>query len=281
MDDDSPSGSTLDTLRTVEFRLNLKGYNVDEVDEYLEKAAVEAEALHEQLRQMTERVRQASDRIAELEAGRREPAPAPVDREPPVSDDALQRTLLLAQQFVDQTKRQSEAEAADVVAKAEEQARLTVSKAEERARVLTTEAQQHLREEVASLESMRGQLTTDVESMARHLEKERNRLRDALAEMLKWVEENVQPANALMAARQRPADAPRPAAAPARPPEALGSAGAARDPEAEVASAAASSLTKPEGATPPPRKLLPDDGAADEGKGQVLDLRGPTPGDRP
>ncbi len=63
MDSAQPTQSTLETLRTVEFRLGLKGYNVDEVDEYLEKAAVEAEALQEQVRQMTERLRQASERI--------------------------------------------------------------------------------------------------------------------------------------------------------------------------------------------------------------------------
>ena len=34
--------------------------------------------------------------------------------------------------------------------------------------------------------------------MARHLESERNRLRGALSEILKWVDENVQPANSLM-----------------------------------------------------------------------------------
>ena len=38
MDNSQSPTSTLDTLRTVEFRLGLKGYNVDEVDEYLDKA---------------------------------------------------------------------------------------------------------------------------------------------------------------------------------------------------------------------------------------------------
>ena len=42
MDNSQAPSSILDTLRTVEFRLGLKGYNVDEVDEYLDKAAQEA-----------------------------------------------------------------------------------------------------------------------------------------------------------------------------------------------------------------------------------------------
>src|ERR1035437_5052770 len=57
------SKSALDSLRTVEFRETLKGYHRDDVDEYLEKAAVEAEGLQEQLRQTSERLRQEVDRI--------------------------------------------------------------------------------------------------------------------------------------------------------------------------------------------------------------------------
>jgi DivIVA domain-containing protein len=53
------SQSALDSLRTVEFRETLKGYHRDDVDEYLEKAAVEAEGLQEQLRQSGERLRPA------------------------------------------------------------------------------------------------------------------------------------------------------------------------------------------------------------------------------
>jgi membrane protein involved in colicin uptake len=110
-----------------------------------------------------------------------------------LSDETLQRTLLLAQRFVDQTKRESEAEAAAIVARAEEQAS-----------EMRTEAQQSLREDVARLEASRTQLAADVESMARHLESERNRLRGALSEILKWVDENVQPANSLMGVRPKP-----------------------------------------------------------------------------
>ncbi len=207
MESPHPSPSVLETLRTVEFRLGLKGYNVDEVDEYLEKAAVEAEALQEQFRQGNERLRQATERISQLEAERRSAPGAPaVAAAAAVSDDALQKTLLMAQKFVDQTKRESEAEAAEVVAQAEEAARATLAQAEEQARQLTTDADRRLREEVTRLEAMRGQLAADVESMARHLEGERTRLRTSLAEILKWVEENIQPASSLMALRSHDED---------------------------------------------------------------------------
>jgi cell division initiation protein len=223
MDSATPSQTTLETLRTVEFRLGLKGYNVDEVDEYLEKAAVEAEAMYEQLRQAQERLRSASERISQLESQRHE-QPAPLAAAPaadPVADESLARTLLLAQRFVDQAKRESEAEAAAIVAQAEGRARAALEQAEERAREMATESEHRLREEVTRLEGLRGQLASDVENMARHLESERTRLRSALSEVLKWVEDNVQPAASLMATRPRQVDVPKPASASgARPVEA-------------------------------------------------------------
>jgi DivIVA domain-containing protein len=240
MDSAPASSSILDTLRTVEFRLGLKGYNVDEVDEYLDRAAQEAEALQETVRQQNERLRQAGDRIVQLEKDVRDasaqpqpavapaapapvaPAPAPVPVaaavattaavDLPPSDETLQRTLVLAQKFVDQIKRESEAEAAATVAQAEEKARTTIAAAEAAAITLQSESQRQVREEVARLEATRTELATDVESMARHLESERNRLRDALTEILNWVDENVQPANALMGVRPKASPSPQPAA---------------------------------------------------------------------
>ncbi len=230
MDNSQAPASILDTLRTVEFRLGLKGYNVDEVDEYLDKAAQEAEGLQEHVRQLNERLRQASERIAQLEREKRaapavaaaEGGAAATAADTALSDETLQRTLLLAQKFVDQTKRESEAEAAAVVAQAEETARAAIAAAEATAAQLQTETHQKLREEVSRLESTRTELAADVESMARHLESERNRLRGALSEILKWVDENVQPANSLMGVKPKPVPAEKVGVEPssAGPPEA-------------------------------------------------------------
>jgi DivIVA domain-containing protein len=244
MDSSPAATSILDTLRTVEFRLGLKGYNVDEVDEYLDRAAQEAEALQENVRQLNERLRQAGDRISLLEREKRsapveEPAPvaatAPAALEVAPSDETLQRTLILAQKFVDQIKRESEAEAASTVAQAEERARSAVARAEEAARTLQADSQKQVRDEVTRLELTRNELAADVESMARHLESERNRLRDALTEILKWVDENVQPANSLMGVGPSTDPAPlatvtAPAAAPATPAPAPASSPATKAP---------------------------------------------------
>jgi DivIVA domain-containing protein len=209
MDNPAAPKSVLETLRTVEFRLGLRGYDVDEVDDYLEKVAVEADAVQEQLRLMTDRLRQAAERIGQLESTK---SAAPAEAESAeqleassaaaAATDSLQRTLEMAQRFVDQTKRESEDEAAKVVAEAHEQARR-----------LQSEAEQRYKADLSRLEGLKTKLTSDVEEMARQLETERTRLRSSLSEMIKWVEDNVQPGAAIMALRQSTA----PAAAPSQP----------------------------------------------------------------
>ena len=213
---DSPKSSntqsSLDSLRTVEFRQTLRGYHIDDVDEYLERVAIEAEALQEQMRQSGDRMRQATERIAQLEQAmqqlEQQLEQAQAQPQPPAvsaPDDALQRTLMLAQKFVDQTEAEAEAQARTTLAEAEERARKTLAQAEARARALTEETERHLREDVSRLESMRTQLAGDVETIARHLETERNRLRTALGDMLTWVDEHVQPAASLLAQPSSPA----------------------------------------------------------------------------
>ena len=214
------SQSALDSLRTVEFRETLKGYHRDDVDEYLEKAAVEAEGLQEQLRQSGERLRQAAERISQLET-QLEQQPVPAARvDSSVADDTLQRTLLLAQKFVDETKADSEAQAARIVAEADAKARQMTEQAQSQASQLAAESEQRLREEISRLEESRGRLAHEVETMNRHLEGERSRLRTALSEILRWVDENVQPGTSSEPARTGPEriippNGPMPAPAPA------------------------------------------------------------------
>jgi DivIVA domain-containing protein len=189
------SQSALDSLRTVEFRETLKGYHRDDVDEYLEKAAVEAEGLQEQLRQGGERLRQAAERISQLEEMLENQVvpPPPPPPAPAVADDTLQRTLLLAQKFVDQTKTDSEAEASRVLSEAESKARAITGEAQSKAEQIVAQSEGRLREEIGRLEEKRTRLTNEVELMSRHLEGERARLRQALTEILKWVDANVHP----------------------------------------------------------------------------------------
>jgi DivIVA domain-containing protein len=205
---------SIDSLRTVEFRTTLRGYHMDDVDEYLERVAVEAESLQEQVRLASDRVKHANERATsleqQLEQARRtqqaqaaqaqknqqaSPAQERTERAD-TTDDSLQRTLLLAQKFVDQTRQEAEREASDMLASSEARARSIVADAEEHVRVMTQDAERNLREEVKRLDSHRAELVADVETIARHLEAERARIRKALTEMLAWVDEHVQPPKA-------------------------------------------------------------------------------------
>jgi DivIVA domain-containing protein len=195
----TPPMAALDSLRTVEFRQTLRGYHIDDVDEYLERVAVEAEALQEQLRQSAERMRQATERITQLEQQLQQLQQRPAAQQAPApgsggaTEDTLQRTLLLAQKFVDQTHAEAEAQARTMLEEAQQRARGTVAEAEERARSIVEEAEHKLREDVARLETLRAKLAADVETISRYLDGERARLRNALGEMLHWIDENVQP----------------------------------------------------------------------------------------
>src|SRR3984957_7221381 len=155
---DSPKSSrqqsSLDSLRTVEFRQTLRGYHIDDVDEYLERVAIEAEALQEKMRQWGDRMRQGADGIDQLEQSlqQTEQQPAHAAAQPATAastapDDALQRTLLLAQKFVDQTEAEAEAQARSTLAEAEARAQAVLHDAESRARALTEETERHLRED--------------------------------------------------------------------------------------------------------------------------------------
>ncbi len=236
MDSSNTPQSALDVLRTVEFKMTMKGYKVDDVDEFLERAAVEAEHLKEQLRQQQQQLRQAAERISQLEAERRAPsapapAPAPVSTIAPVPAPApapapvaaapasaagaeqVARMISMAQEFVDQTQREAETRAREVTLAAQEKAREIVSDAQNRAQ-----------DEVTRLNGLKQRLSEDVEKLARQVDLERTRLRTQLQEFLKWVEDNVTPSPALLEGAARgpqstpaPTPAPAPTSVPPRP----------------------------------------------------------------
>ena len=131
--DTTTTQSALDALRTAEFRLSLRGYDVDEVDDFLERAAVEADQLREQVRQTSAQASQAADRLRRLEADRTAgtSSAAPPSAEAPAKPLAataattgtVSKMIEMAERFVEQTRLDAEAEAAKVVAEAQDRAR--------------------------------------------------------------------------------------------------------------------------------------------------------------
>lgn len=191
MDSSDNALSALDAIDTVAFKVGLKGYNVDEVDEFLERLSVETRQLKDQLHQQRQQLRQAAERINQLESGRgpavpapaAAPAPAPVVSRPLAGSGPEQVTamIVMAQQFIEQAQQEAETKARE----------MTVA-AQERAREIVGEARSRAEDEVNRLNGLKQRLSEDVDMLARQLESERARLSSALAEFSRWVESSLQ-----------------------------------------------------------------------------------------
>jgi cell division initiation protein len=147
-------------LREVEFRERLRGYDTDEVDEFLEKIAVAIEEL-----------------LAELQAARETMArPA----EPALDDESLRRTLVLAQRTADLAVREAREEAAALIEDARLEAGALTAEARDEAGRLRTEAEQDAQVGIAALEERRAALEQEIEELGRLVAAERARLSAAL-----------------------------------------------------------------------------------------------------
>ncbi|MBW4079219.1 MAG: DivIVA domain-containing protein [Acidobacteria bacterium] len=193
MDSSENALSALDAIDTVAFKVGLKGYNVDEVDEFLERVSVESRQLKDQLHQMRQQLRQAGERINQLQSGTVAAAPptqaptAPVPTTPPpriVSSGAgaeqVTAMIVMAQQFIEQAQQEAEAKARELT-----------TAAQERAREIVTEARSRAEDEVNRLNGLKQRLSEDVDTLARQLETERTRLSSVLAEFSRWIESSL------------------------------------------------------------------------------------------
>lgn len=158
-------------LRDLEIREAFRGYNREDVDDLLERAAKTIEAANDRIRQLTDQAQAGSadtGKTRELE-------------------ETLQRTLILAQRTADQA-----------VAEAQEQSKTMVEEAERRARSITTEAEsqakraaeterQRLESQILDLGSRREALLADVEALEQFDADYRTRLREAIESDLEWL----------------------------------------------------------------------------------------------
>jgi len=156
------------TLREVEFREKMRGYHPEDVDQFLERVAAGIEVLQERHRQALERAQRAEQ--AANEAGG--------------NDEALRRTLVLAQRTADLAVQEAREQAARILSGAEQQAQAILSDAEERSRKLHEDALAEARTELGKLENARQQLQTDVDNLTRWVEENRSHLRTVVEEAL-------------------------------------------------------------------------------------------------
>ncbi len=161
-----------ETIRTVEFRERLRGYNQDDVDQFLERMAAGVEILQQRLRDANERAARAEQLAHQSE-----------------DDDALRRTLTLAQRTADLAAEEAREQAARIVEAAQTHAHTLMVEAEEQARRASEEAQSHLSQEVARLEATHARLQREVASLEQLLAEARGHAQAALTQAARQLEE--------------------------------------------------------------------------------------------
>jgi DivIVA domain-containing protein len=207
-------------LREVEFRDRLRGYDTDEVDEFLERVALAVD-------DMTAEIERLSSGPA-LQAPAAVPAPSEARREeavPLLDDESIRRTLILAQRTADLAIKEAQAEAEKLTVDARLQADSMLSEAREQAQRLRSEAESERQLLIDRLNTERDQLERQVLSLRGLVEAERARLTEALTSMLALVGDTVTLSESLSAVADRVptrTEAPRAPEPPADDPFRLG-----------------------------------------------------------
>jgi DivIVA domain-containing protein len=151
-------------LRDIDIREGFRGYNRDDVDELLERAAATIEGLNERVRKLTEQVSSVEGQQGQ-------------SRE---TEDMLHRTLLLAQRAADEAVAEAQFKARQILDDAEAKSRAQLAEAESAARRQVDTERRRLETEVIELGSRREALLADVDGLERFESEYRTRLRSAL-----------------------------------------------------------------------------------------------------
>jgi cell division septum initiation protein DivIVA len=199
-------------LRGTEIKEAWRGFNRDEVDDLLERAASTIEHLTRQIQELETRLTSAPAASAPSAA------PLPANR-----DDAemLQRTLLLAQRAADDAVNEAQARARQLVEESEARAQSLVSEAESTARRIAESERRRLDDEIRDLASRRERLSSDADALEAYVSGYRDRLREAIEADLARLDSSTVEAPAprpeLHEVELPPERAPRADTAPAEP----------------------------------------------------------------
>lgn len=196
-------------LEQAEFAKAKRGYDADEVDEFLDRAVAMAAKVEVRLTQALEQAKGAGSAPAgpppaevEAEVERRVQArlaeqPA-VDRPTGASEEEaaeeVRRTIVLAQRTADAAVREAREDAARLLAEARERADAVTDEADNALTVARREvarqieidrrdAQERLAAEIAELEGIREALRSDVTVLERHVTEQRDQLRSSVGEL--------------------------------------------------------------------------------------------------
>ena len=149
-------------LRSSEIKDSWRGYDRDEVDDLLERAAITIESLTQQVQEVQSRP------VPTVAAAAAPPADVPL---PSSRDDAemLQRTLLLAQRAADDAVNEAQARAKQLLDESEAKAQTLVSDAEATARRIAEGERRRLEAELLDLSARREQLRADADALEEYV----------------------------------------------------------------------------------------------------------------
>lgn len=136
-------------LKEVEFREKFRGYDPDEVDDFLERVGLAFTQVQDKVREANDQIEAANARAARAEARARDSSDI---------DDTLRRTLVLAQRTADAAIAEAREQAAGIVGEAQNQVRQQTSAAEERSAATTQAADEAARRKLELAESQSQQV---------------------------------------------------------------------------------------------------------------------------
>jgi cell division initiation protein len=163
-------------LREVEFRDRLRGYDTDEVDEFLEKVAIGVDELHEEVAAANVRAERAEHQAEAI---------------PPADDDSIRRTLVLAQRTADLAISEAREEAARLLEQARSQSDAVLGEARQAAQSMRSDAEREMQARVQQLGEEHDRLTRQIGTLTSLIEGERSRLSESLSALLGYVAESL------------------------------------------------------------------------------------------
>jgi DivIVA domain-containing protein len=179
-------------LRSSEIKDSWRGYDRDEVDDLLERAAVTIESLTQELQEAHSRPAPAAAAAPAAPAVAAPPADVPL---PSSRDDAdmLQRTLLMAQRAADDAVNEAQSRAKQMLEESEAKAQALVSDAEATARRIAEGERRRLEAELLDLSARREQLRADADALEQYVAGYRERIRSAIERDLAQLGGEVEP----------------------------------------------------------------------------------------
>ncbi|MEM8707473.1 MAG: DivIVA domain-containing protein [Actinomycetota bacterium] len=188
MDDLSP------LFHDIEFKERFRGYDVEEVDAYIDRVAKAAALVQGRIAELQNRVAAAESQPRTVTA-----VSAPAAEPSSLDEESLTKMLLLAQRTADTAIEEAHVEAAEIRRQADEHASLVLAEAETDKRRMQAEAEasveaairterERVVAEVAELERYRAFLTDDIAILESHLESSRTALQASVAALQELVD---------------------------------------------------------------------------------------------